>query len=75
MDIQMPIMNGYEATRAIRAMAGEGRPDLTSLPIVALSADAFADDVTRSRAAGMDDHMAKPMQLDELLKTLGEWLR
>lgn len=74
MDIQMPVMNGYEATRAIRAMAAEGRPDVASLPIVALSADAFADDVTRSRASGMDDHMAKPMQLDELLKTLNEWL-
>ncbi|MCI8366581.1 MAG: response regulator [Eggerthellaceae bacterium] len=75
MDIQMPVMNGYEATRAIRALAAEGRADLEKLPIIALSADAFADDVARSHAAGMDDHMAKPMELGELLKTLGEWLQ
>lgn len=75
MDIQMPVMNGYEATRAIRALAAEGREDLEKLPIIALSADAFADDVARSHAAGMDDHMAKPMELGELLKTLGEWLQ
>lgn len=83
MDIQMPVMNGYEAASAIRAAAqGRGldgttidpRPDLGEIPIVALTADAFADDVARARAAGMNAHMSKPMEIDLLVKTLKEWL-
>lgn len=83
MDIQMPVMNGYQAASAIRAAAkGEGldgmtidpRPDLAEIPIVALTADAFADDVARARAAGMNAHMSKPMEIELLVKTLKEWL-
>ena len=83
MDIQMPVMNGYEAVSAIRAAAtGKGldgediapRPDLGDIPVVALTADAFADDVARARAAGMNAHMSKPMEIELLVKTLGEWL-
>ena len=83
MDIQMPVMNGYESASAIRAAAeGKGlddttitrRPDLGEIPIVALTADAFADDVARARAAGMNAHMSKPMEIELLVKTLKEWL-
>ena len=83
MDIQMAVMNGYESASAIRAAAeGKGlddttitpRPDLGEIPIVALTADAFADDVARARAAGMNAHMSKPMEIELLVKTLKEWL-
>lgn len=83
MDIQMPVMNGYEAASAIRAAAeGKGpdgeaidpRPDLGTIPVVALTADAFADDVARARAVGMNAHMSKPMEIELLVKTLKEWL-
>lgn len=74
MDIQMPLMNGYEATEAIRAAAQEGRPDLAKIPIIALTADAFAEDIRRAHAAGMNAHMSKPMEINALVKTLQEWL-
>ncbi len=74
MDIQMPIMNGYEATEAIRAAAEDGRPDLAKIPIIALTADAFAEDIRRAHAAGMNAHMSKPMEIEALVKTLQEWL-
>lgn len=73
MDIQMPIMNGYQATEAIRAAAADGRPDLAEIPIVALSADAFNEDIQRAKAAGMNDHMAKPMEIGNLLRMLDQW--
>ena len=73
MDIQMPVMNGYEATEAIRR-AGEQRPDLAEIPIIAQSADAFAEDVKRSRDAGMNAHLAKPLEIEALVKMLGEWM-
>lgn len=58
MDIQMPIMNGYEATRKIRALQ---RPDAAGIPILAMTADAFAEDVAAAMEAGMTGHMAKPL--------------
>lgn len=70
MDIMMPNMNGYEATRAIRAM---DRSDAQSVPIVAMSANAFADDVAHSREAGMDDHLAKPIDADKLVRALARY--
>lgn len=73
MDIQMPIMNGYEATTAIRAAAVD-RPDLGEIPIIALSADAFAEDVKRARSAGMNDHMAKPMEIEALVAMMRKWM-
>lgn len=74
MDIQMPIMNGYEVTEAIRAAAEDGRPDLAKIPIIALTADAFAEDIRRAHAAGMNAHMSKPMEINALVKTLQEWM-
>ncbi len=71
MDIQMPVMNGYEAARAIRE---SGREDLEKIPIVAMSADAFSDDIRKSKEAGMDDHVAKPVEFDKLSAALEKWL-
>ena len=68
MDIRMPIMTGYEATRAIRALE---RPDAAAIPIIAMSADAFSDDVQRCLDSGMNGHLAKPIDLDEVAATLG----
>ena len=71
MDIQMPVMNGYEATRAIRQLKD---PYFQNLPIIAMSANAFDDDVRDCLNAGMNDHIAKPFQPDELLKLLQKYL-
>lgn len=70
MDIQMPIMNGYEATAAIRALAGSRG----KVPIVAVTANAFAEDVQLAKNAGMNGHLEKPLDLKKLSKTLTEWL-
>ena len=63
MDIQMPTYNGWEATRRIRALA---TPEATSIPIIALSANNNAEDARTSRAAGMNGHVGKPIDFDEL---------
>ena len=70
MDIMMPNVNGYEATRAIRAM---NRTDAKRVPIVAMSANAFADDVAYSRESGMNDHLAKPIDADKLVRVLARY--
>ncbi len=67
MDIQMPNMNGYEASRAIRALA---RPDAEEIPIIALTANAFAEDVRTAADAGMSAHVAKPIDVAVLRTTL-----
>ena len=67
MDIMMPGIDGYEATRRIRALK---RPDAATAPIVAMSANAFADDRARSREAGMNEHLAKPLDSAELVSAL-----
>ncbi len=69
MDVQMPVMNGYEATRAIRAL-----PDkrLASIPVTALSANALDDDVKQAMDAGMDAHIAKPLDVAVLSRTLAK---
>lgn len=72
MDIRMPNKNGYEAAKEIRA---SGREDLRTVPIVAMSADAFSDDIQRAKAAGMNDHVAKPVELPKLLTALRKWLK
>lgn len=69
MDIQMPYMNGYEATKAIRSMY----PD-ADIPIIALSANAFEEDKMKSLEVGMNAHIAKPIDVPNLLKTLAELL-
>ena len=70
MDIQMPYMNGYEATKAIRAMYPDAK-----LPIVALSANAFEEDRRKSLDAGMNGHIAKPIDVAELLRVLSELIK
>ncbi len=71
MDIQMPVMNGYEATTAIRSLPD---PAKSQLPIVAMSANAFAEDVKASLDAGMNTHVAKPVDAQILRRTLEEIL-
>ena len=70
MDIQMPIMNGYEATGKIRDMY----PD-ADLPIIALSANAFVEDKEASIQAGMNDHVAKPINIKELKTVLMRFIK
>lgn len=67
MDIRMPVMNGYEAARAIRAL---DRSDAQTVPIVAMTADAFPDDIARCREAGMNVHISKPIDRAVLYDTL-----
>ncbi len=71
MDIQMPVMNGYEAARAIRKLP---RADAASVPILALSANAFAEDIVASRAAGMNEHLTKPLDISRLMESMYYWL-
>ena len=70
MDVQMPVMNGYEATRAIR---NSGQADAGEIPIVAMTANAFAEDVMASRQAGMSEHITKPLDIGQLKKCMGYW--
>lgn len=67
MDIRMPIMNGYETTQAIRALE---RPDAQSIPIIAMTADAFSEDIQHCLECGMNAHTAKPINLDEVISLL-----
>lgn len=70
MDIQMPVMNGYETTAAIRAMTGRrGR-----IPIVAMTANAFAEDVQMAKNTGMNEHIAKPLDLGKLKEIMKEYI-
>ena len=67
MDIQMPRMNGYDATRAIRSSA---RDYCKRVPIVAMTANAFLEDMQKSKEAGMDEHLSKPVDIDALEQTV-----
>ena len=69
MDVRMPEMDGLEATRAIRAL---DRPDAQTIPIIALTANAFDEDVQRSLQAGMNAHLSKPVDPEHLYQTLEE---
>ncbi len=71
MDIRMPVMNGYEAAAAIRAL---DREDARTIPIIAQSADAFADDIRRCLDAGMNDHVAKPIDVPEIVRLLKKYI-
>ena len=68
MDIMMPQMNGYEATKAIRSL--DDRPDGRTIPIIAMTANAFAEDVQASLDAGMNGHLSKPIVIDEVVKAI-----
>lgn len=72
MDIMMPVMDGLDATRAIRAME---REDCHSIPIVAMSANAFDDDLKKSVECGMNGHLSKPVEVDKLYQTLDKVIR
>ena len=72
MDIMMPVMDGLDATRAIRAME---REDCHTIPIVAMSANAFDDDLKKSVECGMNGHLSKPVEVDKLYRMLNEVIR
>lgn len=71
MDVLMPVMDGYEATKNIRNL---DKKDAKSVPIIALSANAFIDDVKASKDAGMNEHLSKPIELNKLLDVLNKYL-
>ncbi len=72
MDVQMPVMNGYEATKAIRALA---RQDAAKIPIFAMTANAFAEDEKEALNAGMNFHLAKPVDVELLKKVVYQYIR
>lgn len=72
MDLMMPVMDGYEATRAIRAL---DHPDASTVPIIAMTANAFDEDRKKSKAAGMNAHLAKPLDMQALLSAAGRFCR
>ena len=71
MDVMMPVRDGHEATRAIRAM---DRPDAKSIPIFAMTANAFAEDRLKALQAGMNEHLSKPIDPDTLYRLLVKYL-
>ena len=70
MDVQMPVMNGFEAAAAIRRLE---REDAKTVPIIALTANAFTTDAAKARNVGMNDHIAKPVEIERLLEVLKKW--
>jgi two-component system, sensor histidine kinase and response regulator len=70
MDCQMPVMDGFEATKAIRALGGI----FAKLPILAMTANAMAEDREAVKEVGMNDHIAKPINVDEMFKTMSQWI-
>lgn len=69
MDVMMPVMNGLDATRAIRKL---NRPDAGTVPIIALSANAFEEDIKEAKDAGMNEHLTKPVDMDRLFRVMGK---
>jgi len=72
MDIQMPVMNGYEASRAIRAC---DRADARTIPIIAMTANAFAEDISKALSAGMNAHLAKPIDTNTMYRMLAKYMK
>lgn len=72
MDIHMPEMSGYEAARALRSME---RPDAAEVPIFAMTADVFEEDIKKFREAGMNEYMVKPVESDQLYGLLAKFLQ
>lgn len=72
MDVQMPVMNGYEATRAIRGLED---PQLASIPILAMTANAFEEDKQEALRSGMNGHIAKPININNLMNALKNILK
>jgi CheY-like chemotaxis protein len=81
MDVQMPEMDGYEATRRIRAWEQEHAPEHpkgsspNGIPIIAMTANVFREDVEKCLEAGMNGHVGKPLDFNEVLRTLRQYLR
>ena len=71
MDVEMPIMDGYEATRAIRSLTDE---KLSKIPVIAMTANAFSEDVKKAQDAGMNGHIAKPIDVNNMMNVLREVL-
>ncbi len=71
MDVQMPVMNGYEATKAIRAMDD---PDIANIPIIAMTANAFDEDKRNALSSGMNDHISKPLDMEKMFDMLKKYL-
>ena len=71
MDVQMPVMDGYEATKAIRALDNK---EVADIPIVAMTANAFDEDKRQALESGMNDHIAKPLDMDKLFDVLHKFL-
>ena len=71
MDIMMPVLNGYEATKVIRSL---DRNDVKKIPIIAMTANAFTEDRIRAKEAGMDEHLSKPIVIDEVIKTISRYV-
>ena len=71
MDVRMPIMTGYEATRAIRSSQ---KANALTIPIIAMTADAFSEDIQRCLDSGMNAHTAKPVNIDELILLLKRYM-
>ena len=71
MDVQMPVMNGYEATKAIRSLKNQ---DLATIPIIAMTANAFEEDKQEAIRCGMNGHIAKPIDVDELFQKMYHFL-
>ena len=72
MDVQMPVMNGYEATRAIRQLP---REDADTIPIIAMTANAFVEDEKEALKAGMNVHLAKPIDVGMLKKVINRYIK
>lgn len=72
MDVQMPVMNGYDATKAIRALK---RKDAVKIPIIAMTANAFAEDERDALEAGMNIHLAKPVDVELLKKVIRQCIQ
>jgi CheY-like chemotaxis protein len=70
MDVMMPVMNGYEATKAIRR---SDHPEAKTIPIVAMTANAYREDVEKAFESGMNDHVPKPIDIDVMLNVLGKY--
>lgn len=72
MDMQMPVMNGLDAIRAIRRLPS---PESKQIPIIALTANAYLEDVQKCKEAGMNDHMSKPVQIEQIIRTVERWMK
>ena len=70
MDMMMPVMDGITATKTIRAL---DRPDAKTIPIIAMTANAFAEDAEKCFAAGMNAHLAKPLDISKMIATIAQY--